>query len=192
VSGLSHLEQVELLAAGGATLIQLRDKRSSAGEFYLAAMEAMKAARSLGVAIIINDRIDIALAVGADGVHLGQADLPPDRARALLGPGRLLGYSTHNLEQAMAASLEPIDYLAIGPVFQTATKEKADPVLGIEAIQAVKASVSKPLVAIGGITIDRARSVIEAGADSVAVISDLYSTGDIHSRTREFLRLLGK
>jgi thiamine-phosphate pyrophosphorylase len=190
-SGLSHRAQVELLAAGGARLIQLREKRSSPGEFYLAALEAIKAARSLGVTIIVNDRVDIALAIGADGVHLGQQDLPPDRARALLGPTRILGYSTHSLEQALEANLADIDYIAIGPVFQTATKERADPIVGTETVSAVRASVSKPLVAIGGITLGRARSVIDAGADSVAVISDLYSTGDIEGRTREFLGLLG-
>jgi len=123
-------------------------------------------------------------------VHLGQDDLPPERARILLGRTRILGYSTHSLEQAVAANFAAVDYLAIGPVFQTATKDKADPVVGIETVSAVRAAMLRPLVAIGGITIDRARSVIEAGADSVAVIADLFSTGDIKRRTREFLSLL--
>src|SRR6266851_8074258 len=117
ISGLSHAEQVEVLAAGGASLIQLREKRASPREFYRAAMEAMSIARRLGVQIIINDRVDIAVAVKADGVHLGQDDLPPDRARRLLGENRLIGFSTHVLEQALAADAAVIDYLAIGPVF---------------------------------------------------------------------------
>src|SRR5213083_2557957 len=117
ISGLSHAEQIERLAAGGASLIQLREKRASPREFYQAALEAMSMARRLGVQIIINDRVDIAIAVKADGVHLGQDDLPPDRARVLLGVSRIIGFSTHSLEQALAADVGRIDYLAIGPVF---------------------------------------------------------------------------
>lgn len=191
LSGLSHAEQVERLAAGGATLIQLREKTQSPREFYDAAVEAVKAARRAGVQVIINDRVDIAIAVGADGVHLGQDDLPPERARQLLGESRIVGFSTHNLKQAIEADSTPVDYIAIGPVFQTSTKENPDSVVGLETIQEVKRQISKPLVAIGGITLDRARSVIEAGADSIAVISDLYLTGDITSRARAFRDLLG-
>jgi thiamine-phosphate pyrophosphorylase len=190
LTGLSHAEQVERLAAGGATLIQLREKLAAPREFYHAALEAMRVARRLGVQIIINDRVDIAMAVEADGVHLGQDDLPPERARQLLGPGRLVGFSTHNLNQALAADSAPIDYLAIGPVFQTSTKEKPDPVVGLDRLGEIKRGLTKPLVAIGGITLDRAGSVIAAGADSVAVIADLYSAGDITERTREFLTRL--
>lgn len=189
VSGLSHAGQVELLAAGGATLIQLRDKRASPRDFYEAALEAMSVARRLGVRIVINDRVDLAIAVKADGVHLGQTDLPPDRARLLLGESRIVGYSTHTLEQALAATFAPVDYIAIGPVFQTQTKEKPDEVVGLETVGEVKRQAAKPLVAIGGITLDSARLVIEAGADSIAVISDLLSPGDIAERTRRFLAL---
>jgi thiamine-phosphate pyrophosphorylase len=187
LTGLSHAEQVERLAAGGATLIQLRDKWAAPREFYQAALEAMRVARQLGVQIIINDRVDIAMAVEADGVHLGQDDLPPERARQLLGQGRLVGFSTHNMQQALAADSAPIDYLAVGPVFQTSTKEKPDPVVGLEGLSEIKRGLTKPLVAIGGVTLDRAGSVIAAGADSVAVIADLYMAGDITARTREFL-----
>lgn len=190
LTGLSHAEQVERLAAGGATLIQLREKLATPREFYHAALEAMRVARRLGVQIIINDRVDIAMAVEADGVHLGQDDLPPERARQLLGPSRLVGFSTHNLNQALAADSAPIDYLAIGPVFQTSTKEKPDPVVGLDGLGEIKRGLTKPLVAIGGITLDRAGSVIAAGADSVAVIADLYSAGNITERTREFLTRL--
>jgi thiamine-phosphate pyrophosphorylase len=190
ISGMSHAEQVERLAEGGATFIQLREKNASPRDFYAAALEAVQAARRLGVRIIINDRVDIAMAVGADGVHLGQDDLPPEKARALLGKDRIIGFSTHDLKQALAASFAPVDYIALGPVFQTSTKEKPDPVVGLVGIGEVKQSISKPLVAIGGITFERARSVIEAGADSLAVISDLYSTDDVTERARSFMRLL--
>jgi thiamine-phosphate pyrophosphorylase len=190
ISRLSHAEQVERFAAGGATFVQLREKRASPREFYEAAREAMAVARTLGVRIVINDRVDIAIAVKADGVHLGQDDLPPDRARLLLGESRIVGYSTHTLEQALAASSAPVDYIAIGPVFQTRTKDRPDEVVGLETVREVKRQVARPLVAIGGITLDSARLVVEAGADSVAVISDLLSTGDIAERTRRFLDLL--
>lgn len=191
VSGLSHARQVELLVAGGASLVQLREKRASPREFYLAALDAMSIARKLGVQLIINDRVDIAIAVKADGVHLGQDDLPPDRARLLLGESRIIGFSTHSLEQALAADSAPIDYVAIGPVFQTSSKERPDPVVGLGAISEIKRRRSRPLVAIGGITLQTASSVIEAGADSVAVISDLLSTGDPAGRMRRFVDLLG-
>lgn len=187
LSGLSHSEQVERLAAGGATMIQLREKTASPREFYYAALEAMKVARGLNIRIIINDRVDIAIAVNADGVHLGQEDVPPDHARRLLGESRIVGFSTHGEKQAVEADSLPVDYIAIGPVFQTSTKENPDAVVGLEAIAATKRQTSKPLVAIGGITLSRAASAIEAGADSVAVISDLFSTGDISERTREFI-----
>lgn len=191
LSGLSHAEQVERLAAGGAWIIQLREKNASPKEFYEAAVGAIGVARKLGVRIIINDRVDIAIAAGADGVHLGQDDFPPEHARRLLGSGRIIGYSTHNLEQALEADSMPADYVAIGPVFRTSTKLDPDPVVGLDGIREVKARISKPLVAIGGITLDRARSVIEAGADSVAVVSDLVSVGDITARTRLLLDVLG-
>ena len=190
ISGLSHAEQVERLAEGGATFIQLREKNASPRDFYEAAREAVRVARRLGVQVIINDRVDIAIVVGADGVHLGQDDLPPEKARALLGENRIVGYSTHNLKQALEACFAPVDYVAIGPAFQTSTKEKPDPVVGLEAIAEIKRRMSKPLVAIGGITLELAKSVIEAGADSVAVISDLYSTEDIAERARMYFRLL--
>jgi len=187
ISRLSHAEQVEQFAAGGATFVQLREKRASPRAFYEAAREAMTLARTLGVLIVINDRVDIAIAVRADGVHLGQDDLPPERARLLLGESRIVGYSTHTLEQALAASFAPVDYIAIGPVFQTRTKERPDNVVELEVVAEIKRQVAKPLVAIGGITLDSAPLVIGAGADSVAVISDLLSAGDIAERTRRFL-----
>lgn len=190
LSRLSHAEQVRLLAAGGATLIQLRDKSATTRDFFESAREAVNLARRLGVRIIINDRVDIVIAVGADGVHLGQDDLPPERARRLLGEAKIIGYSTHTLRQALEADLMPVDYIAVGPVFSTSTKENSDAVIGLEMIRQVKAAVSKPLVAIGGIRLQNAESVIEAGADSLAVISDIYSGTEISERVRGYLKSL--
>jgi thiamine-phosphate pyrophosphorylase len=190
LSRLSHAQQVERFAAGGATLIQLREKIASPRRFYEDALEAMRVAKSLNVQIIINDRVDIAIAVDADGVHLGQDDLPPEKARVLLGENRIIGYSTHDVKQAVAADSMPIDYVAIGPVFQTSTKENPDPVVGLEALRLIKSQITKPLVAIGGITFEEAPSVLQAGADSLAIISDLFSTDDITSRVQEYLQTL--
>jgi len=176
LSGLSHAEQVELLSLGGASLIQLREKRMPAVEFYDEAKAAVALAERNGVKLIINDRVDITLAVGAHGVHLGQDDMPPEAARRLLGPEAIIGYSTHTVEQASAALTLPIDYIAIGPIFQTATKTDTSPVLGLEGLRAVRQAIGKfPLVAIGGITRTNAVEVIQAGADSIAVISALLS-----------------
>lgn len=186
MSGLSHAKQVELLSEGGATLIQLREKHMSAREFY----EQANVAARRGVQLLINDRVDIALAVGADGVHLGQDDMPPDAARKLLGPNAIIGYSTHNIEQAIAATKLPIDYLAIGPIFATTTKSDTAPVLGLDSLRTVRQAIGDfPLVAIGGITRDNAREVIQAGADSVAVISALLSNSSrIPQATRSLLQ----
>jgi thiamine-phosphate pyrophosphorylase len=190
VSGLSHSDQVERLAAGGATLIQLREKRASPREFFHAVVEAMTVARRAGVRIIVNDRIDIAIAAGADGVHLGQDDIPPEDARRILGNERIIGYSTHSLRQALEANELPVDYVAIGPVFNTLTKANPDPVVGLDLVRDVSSTLSKPLVAIGGINLENAASVIEAGAGSVAVISDLVASRSITEKTRLFLRAL--
>jgi thiamine-phosphate pyrophosphorylase len=190
LSGLSHAEQIERLAAGGATFVQLRDKYATPAEFFLESLEAVKAARRLGVTVIINDRVDIALAVEADGVHLGQDDLPPESARRLLGDAAIIGFSTHSLDQAIAAEAMPVDYIAIGPVFGTLTKENPDEVVGIEAVREVRRRTVKPLVSIGGISLATARAVIDAGADSVAVISDLAGAGDITSRVARYIEQL--
>jgi len=179
LSGLSHAEQVRLLSRGGATLVQLREKQMSPKEFYEQAKAAITVAEQCGVRLIINDRVDIALAVGANGVHLGQNDLSPEAARKLLGEQAIVGYSTHNVEQAIEASKLPIDYLAIGPIFTTSTKSDTAPVLGLEGLRAVRQAIGNfPLVAIGGITSAKAPDVIDAGADSVAVISAVLAHPD--------------
>jgi thiamine-phosphate pyrophosphorylase len=199
LSGLSHAEQVARLCEAGATLVQLREKHLPPREFYREAEEALKVARSFGAKLIINDRTDIALAVGADGVHLGQDDMPPEAARALLGEGAFVGFSTHSVEQAVAAAELPVNYVAIGPVFATSSKERPDPVVGLEGVRRVRAAINAvpaetgavPLVAIGGITAEIAPRVLEAGADSVAVIGALVANpsdpSEITRRTRAFL-----
>jgi thiamine-phosphate pyrophosphorylase len=175
LSGLSHAEQVLLLRECGATLIQLREKFDPPTRFFRQAESAVQVARDFGVKIIINDRVDIALALKADGVHLGQEDLPPDAARRILGGEAIIGFSTHNLTQARLAAQMPVDYLAIGPIFTTATKQSANPSVGLDGLARVREAVgSMPLVAIGGITSENIGTVIKAGADLAAVISDIW------------------
>lgn len=175
ISGLSHGQQIALFAESGATLVQLREKRAPALQFYQEAKAALAIAAERGLQLIINDRVDIALAVGAAGVHLGQDDLPPDVARRLLGDDAVIGYSTHSVAQALQAAKLPIDYLAIGPIFGTSTKENPDPIVGLEGLRAVCAATGNlPLVAIGGITPANSHEAFCAGADSVAMITGLW------------------
>ena len=193
LSGLSHAEQVARLCEGGARVVQLREKNLSPREFYREAEEALRVAREHGVKLILNDRADIALALGADGVHLGQDDMPPVSARALLGEDAIIGFSTHNVGQAIEAARMPVDYVAIGPVFFTTSKDNPDPSVGLEGVARAREAVGRlPLVAIGGITRENARAVLKAGADSVAVIGALLAgdAAEIARRTREFLDLL--
>lgn len=179
LSGLAHSEQVALLAAGGANFVQLREKRLSPLEFCEQARLAVATARERGLTIIINDRADIALAAGAAGVHLGQDDLPPEAARRILGQDAIIGYSTHSVEQAREAAVMPIDYLAIGPIFTTSSKQNPDPVVGLTGLSRVRDAVGDiKLVAIGGITLENAAEVIRAGADTVAVIGALAGSPD--------------
>jgi thiamine-phosphate pyrophosphorylase len=190
LSALSHAEQIERLADGGARLVQLREKQASPRDFYREAREAMRVARARGVKLIINDRADIALALEAEGVHLGQDDLPPEAARRLLGDHFIIGYSTHDLRQVEEAARLSVDYVAFGPIFPTRSKENPDAVVGLELLKRARASLDAaiPLVAIGGITRENARAALDAGADSVAVINALVSEADgIALRTREFL-----
>jgi thiamine-phosphate pyrophosphorylase len=176
LSGLSHAEQVRLLINGGATVIQLRDKRASPREFYQQAAAALQVARAHDAKLIINDRVDIALALKADGVHLGQTDIPVEAARHLLGQAAIIGFSTHNLIQARLAMTLPIDYLAFGPVFETATKQNPDPVVGLDVLRDLRASIGYlPLVAIGGIALENAADVLTAGADALAIVSELIA-----------------
>ena len=175
ISGLSHAEQVVLLSNCGATLIQLREKIDPPLKFFEQAESAVRVARDLGAKIIINDLVDIALAVKADGVHLGQEDLPPDAARRILGSEAIIGFSTHTLNQARLAAQMPVDYVAIGPIFSTTTKRSANAPLGLDGLGRVREALgAMPLVAIGGITSENIGAVIKAGADVVAVIGDIW------------------
>jgi thiamine-phosphate pyrophosphorylase len=192
LTGLTHAEQVRRLAKGGASLIQLRDKKSGPYVFYEAAKAAVTAARECGVKLIINDRVDIAAAVGAGGVHLGQDDLPVEAARKLLGPQAIIGLSTHNLSQAQFAIRQPIDYLALGPIFSTSTKDDPAPELGLEGFRQIRKKLGEfPLVAIGGITANQALDVLQAGANSIAIIGALLKNPDeITSQTSRLFQLL--
>jgi thiamine-phosphate pyrophosphorylase len=189
LSGLSHAQLVEQLIAGGATLIQLREKHASPRDFYDDAEKAFAIARAHNVKIIINDRVDIAMALGADGVHLGQDDLPPSEARKILGDNAIIGFSTHNLAQALEAIKLPINYIAFGPVYDTTTKENPDKTVGLDELKHVREATGNfPLVAIGGINGGNLRRVLEAGAGSAAIISDLFIPPD--NITGTMIRLL--
>jgi thiamine-phosphate pyrophosphorylase len=180
----------EELAAAGCTLLQYRNKSGNARQMLAAARELRaRLGASAKLIMIMNDRADLCLAAQYDGLHVGQDDLLPDSARRIIGPTRWLGVSTHNPEQLAEADKTSADYLAIGPVFATTSKANPDPVVGLAGLRRARELTRKPLVAIGGITRANARSVIDAGADSVAVISDLLR--DPRKSAEEFLRVLG-
>jgi thiamine-phosphate pyrophosphorylase len=189
-SGRSAIELAAALLDAGTRLVQLRDKQASTGELYVTAHQVGERVREAGGIFLVNDRADVARAVEADGVHLGQDDLPVESARAVLGPGKLIGYSTHHLKQVIEADRSTADYIAFGPIFATASKENPDPVVGLEGLREARKATRKPLVAIGGITLENARAVIEAGADSVAVIRGLVGAPDVRLRAEELLHRL--
>jgi thiamine-phosphate pyrophosphorylase len=182
---------VRALARAGCRLFQLRAKELSSGEFLAWALAAGGAARELGIRMVVNDRVDIALLAGADGVHLGHEDLSPEAARKILGASAVIGLSTHDAEEARLAASAPVDYLAIGPIFETSTKLSGRSTLGVAGVRAVRAVVEKPLVAIGGITLSTAPSLFEAGIDGVAVISALKTGEDLETLARTWLTLEG-
>jgi thiamine-phosphate pyrophosphorylase len=175
------------LMEAGCTLLQYRNKSGDARIMLEQARELKKHVGN-SVRLIMNDRADLCLAAGFDGVHVGQDDLSPESVRDIIGGEHWLGVSTHNPEQLRAADLTSADYLAIGPIFATSSKDKPDPVVGLEGVRRARQLSRKPLVAIGGITRANAASVIEAGADSVAVISDLLR--DPRKSAEEFFRIL--
>lgn len=175
----------------GVQLIQLRAKTMAGGPMLDLATRLAADARRGGAVFVVNDRADVARLSGADGVHVGQDDLSPADVRLLLPAPAVVGLSTHNERQLQAAATEPVSYVAIGPVFGTSSKEKPDPVVGVEGVRrAVELSPGRPVVAIGGITIERAPEIIGAGASSVAVISDLLAP-DVRVRARQFLDAVG-
>jgi thiamine-phosphate pyrophosphorylase len=179
------------LAAAGVRLLQYRDKSASARDLMKTSRELVSSLKSYGTSLIVNDRPDVAALAGAAGVHVGQEDLEPEQARAVVGDEMWVGASTHNLEQFRRAAATSADYIAVGPIFPTTTKSNPDPVVGLEFIRQVRNLTEKPIVAIGGITLERAASVIEAGANCVAVIRDIVCATKPGERARRFLDTLG-
>jgi thiamine-phosphate pyrophosphorylase len=184
---ISELDLAETLAASGVELIQYRNKTASSRHFYEISRQLSSVLGPRGVRLIVNDRPDIAQLAGSGGVHVGQDDLGVEDARAICGPEKWVGISTHTLEQLAEADRSSADYIAIGPIFQTATKKNPDPVVGTELLRQARKMTKKPLVAIGGITLERAAEVYRAGADSLAVIRDLTCVPNPAVRAREYL-----
>ena len=187
------LKAAEQLASAGARVLQYRNKSGDAARMLIDARElrqrVLYSQSGDSLTLIMNDRADLCLAADFEGVHVGQDDISPESARKIVGPNRWLGVSTHNPAQVMEADKSSADYIAIGPVFGTASKANPDPSVGLEGVREARKLTAKPLVAIGGITRANCNDVIEAGADSVAVISDLIL--DPRKSAEEFLRILG-
>jgi len=184
-------ECAEKLVDAGVRFLQYRNKGASASELFERSKRLSALLVPAGVTFIVNDRADVASATEASGVHVGQEDLGAEAARSVIGTGKLLGVSTHASEQFKQAIATSADYVAVGPVFSTSTKANPDRVVGIELIRRIRPLTDKPIVAIGGITLDRAAKVIQAGADSVAVISDVLLAPDPGQRARQYIELLG-
>jgi thiamine-phosphate pyrophosphorylase len=183
----SEISTAQNLAAAGVRLLQYRNKQASARELLEKSQALAAELLPSGVTFIVNDRPDVAALAGAGGVHLGQDDLGVEAARSLMEQNSIIGISTHNEAQFRAAVSSSADYLAIGPVFETSSKHNADPVVGLETLRAVRRLTDKPIVAIGGITLERAPEVIAAGANSVAVISDILRAADPAERARQYI-----
>ncbi|PYT46661.1 MAG: thiamine phosphate synthase [Acidobacteria bacterium] len=179
------------LATAGVRLLQYRNKRASARELFEASKKLLLLLSPLGVSLVVNDRPDVAAVAGANGVHVGQEDLGVEEVRRVVGAEKLVGVSTHNLEQFERAAASSVDYIAVGPIFTTGTKSNLDPVVGTQFIREVRPLTDKPIVAIGGITLQRAPEIIESGADSVAVISDILRAPEPAARARQYIDLLG-
>jgi len=191
-AGWSVLDLARAIVDGGATFLQLRAKQATGG-WLLETAAAIVALDGPGVQLIVNDRADVARLAGAAGVHVGQDDLPPEAARQIVGPERIVGFSTHTIAQVDAAVREPLDYIAIGPVFGTASKATGYEAIGLAMVEQAAARAHArglQVVAIGGITLERAADVLRAGADAIAVISDLLRNGDPRARVREYLERL--
>jgi thiamine-phosphate pyrophosphorylase len=191
-TGRDPLALTRAVLAGGARLLQLRLKAATTHDF-LATAEAMRELTAAARAtFIVNDRADVASACGADGVHLGQDDVPITAARAMLGPDKIIGFSTHNETQLGAAQAAGANYLAFGPIFATTSKTNPDPVLGRDKIENVRRLTTGTLVAIGGITHDTARGILDAGADAIAVIAAIMRAKDVERATADLLALVSK
>ena len=181
-------EVLKVLASSGINMIQLREKNSSPKRFFEDALRLVDCAAAFQVRVIVNDRADFAWLAEAHGVHLGQEDLPVEQARKILGADKIIGMSSHNLPQALAAERSTADYVAIGPVFPTLTKENPDPFVSRKELEEIRRGVTKPLVAIGGITTENASELFELGIDSVAVIRDLFASGDFAGKVKAFVQ----
>jgi thiamine-phosphate pyrophosphorylase len=187
---VSEKECTQKLVDAGVRLLQYRNKSASSRELLRSCRELASLLSPLGVSFFVNDRADVAFLAGATGVHLGQEDLGAEQARSIVGEAKAVGVSTHNLAQFKQAAATSVDYIAVGPIFGTNTKANPDPVVGIDFLREVRPLTGKPVVAIGGITLDRAPEVIKAGADSVAVISDILCAPDPGRRARQYIDLL--
>ena len=174
-------------AQGGARIFQYRNKTGSMKEAYPEALSLRKTAAELGVLFIVNDRCDLAMAVDADGVHLGQHDLPYAEARKLLGPEKLIGLSTHNADQVREAAQFNPDYIGYGPIFKPVSKQDHEPVVGLDGLRTMRALTTVPVFAIGGIHLDQVRSVIQAGADGIAVISAVLHAPDVKQAVEDLI-----
>lgn len=190
----SELSFVEMMAESGVELLQYRNKRASSGELFEASQSISATLSRLAKQglykprFIVNDRADIAVLANAQGVHVGQQDLNVEEARVIVGPDNLVGVSTHSLEQLVAADKTSADYIAFGPIFPTSSKENPDPVVGLELLREARQHTQKPIVAIGGITLQRAAEVFRAGADSLAVARDLIASENPAARAQLFLK----
>lgn len=184
------LDVMENLLQAGVRLIQYRDKQACSRDLFEISVQIARRVHAWRGVFIMNDRTDVALAAGADGVHLGQDDLPVEMARRLLPDGKIIGISTHSLAQVEEADRSSADYIAFGPVFPTRSKSRPDPLVGLDGLTQVRKLTRKPLVAIGGITIEQAKAVKEYGADSVAVIQALLGAPDAGQQARHFLEAL--
>jgi len=184
-------ECAQKLADAGVRLLQYRNKRASTRELFESSIELVSLLAPMNVSVVVNDRADVAVLAGANGVHVGQEDLGVEKGRQVVGPEKLVGVSTHNVEQFQRAAASSADYIAVGPIFATGTKSSPDSVVGTEFIRKVRLLTDKPIVAIGGITLERAPEIIESGADSVAVISDILAAPEPGMRARQYINLLG-
>ena len=183
-------ECAQKLADAGVRLLQYRNKSASSGELFESSKRLASQLAPQGVTLVVNDRADVASVVNAAGVHLGQDDLSVEAARRIIGAEKWVGVSTHNRQQFERAAATSADYIAVGPVFATSTKANPDPVVGIDFLRRVRALTTKPIVAIGGITLARAAEVIRAGADSIAVVRDILCVPDPGRRARQYMDLL--
>ena len=186
------IEVLNTAAEAGAVLFQYRNKTASMKDAYVEALALRQAAAKAGVLFIVNDRCDLALAIDADGVHLGQGDLPLDLARKVMGPEKLIGISTHSLTQVRDATAGKPDYLGFGPIFTPGSKQDHDPVVGLEGLRAIRSLTPLPVFAIGGIHLDRVDDVVRAGADGVAVISAILKATDVSHAVNAFLAQMPK